>query len=155
MEIMGSSLVKVDVHFIFHVKSSTGVTMDHMDLPRIFDYIGGIIKGMGSVPYAIGGMPDHIHFVAPLPKTIAIADFVRAIKAESSKWIKKLGPTYSCFAWQDGYGAFSVSPTNLPNVVRYIGNQAVHHTTKSFEDEYKMFLDAYGVLYEERYVFSD
>ena len=121
---MGSSLVKVDVHFIFHVKSSTGVTMDHVDLPRIFDYIGGIIKGMGSVPYAIGGMPDHIHILSSISATMSLADFVRIIKTNSSKWIKSLDVSYGRFAWQDGYGAFSVSPSILSQTIEAISKLA-------------------------------
>ncbi len=81
---MASSLVKIDIHLVFHVKS-TGIPMRKEDLPRIFQYIGGVIKGMDGIPIVVGGIEDHIHILASLPKTMALTDFVRNIKANSSK----------------------------------------------------------------------
>ena len=114
---MASSLVKIDIHLVFHVKS-TGVTMQKNDLPRIFQYMGGIIRGLNAIPIEIGGMPDHIHILTSLPKSMALTDFVKDIKANSSKWIKQIDPVYARFAWQDGYGAFSVSPSGAPGFFR-------------------------------------
>jgi len=113
---MASTLVKIDIHLIFHVKS-TGVKMRTEDLGRIFAYIGGIIKGIGGLPIEIGGMTDHVHILTSLPKTVSLADFVRAVKADSSKWMKQLAPCYAAFAWQEGYGAFSVSPSLIDKTV--------------------------------------
>ena len=96
---MASTLVKIDIHLIFHVKS-TGVKMRTEDLGRIFTYIGGIIKGIGGLPIEIGGMTDHVHILTSLPKTVSLADFVRAVKADSSKWMKQFDPCYAAFAWQ-------------------------------------------------------
>ncbi len=107
---------------MFHVKSSS-ITMRDEDLPRIFSYIAGIAKGIGSTPFIVGGVNDHVHVLSSLPKTMSIVDFVRTIKTESSKWIKTLDSSYAPFAWQDGYGAFSVSPSVLPKTVEYIKNQ--------------------------------
>ncbi|MBQ7141772.1 MAG: transposase [Bacteroidaceae bacterium] len=84
---MASTLVKIDIHLIFHTKN-TGITMRNDDLERIFAYIGGIIRNLGSIAIEVGGMPDHVHILTSLPKTMTLADFVRTIKAESSKWIK-------------------------------------------------------------------
>ncbi|MBR4221374.1 MAG: transposase, partial [Victivallales bacterium] len=105
---MASSLIKIYVHGIFHVKS-TSVQMDREDLPRIFEYIGGILKGIGAIPITVGGISDHIHLLSSLPSTMSIADMMRIVKAKSSKWIKSLSSAYAAFAWQDGYAAFSVS----------------------------------------------
>ena len=124
------------------------------DLPRVFAYIGGIVKGLGGLSICVGGMPDHVHILCGLPKTMALSDFVRGVKADSSKWLKQLGG-YDEFAWQEGYGAFSVSPSLLDKTMSYIASQMEHHKKRSFEEEYKLFLQAYGISYDERFVFSD
>ena len=151
---MASTLVKVDIHLMFHVKS-TGVTMREEDLPRIFQYIGGVAKGAGGLPLMVGGMPDHVHVLSSLPKTMSLADFARTIKAESSKWMKLLDPSYARFAWQDGYGAFSVSASVLPKTAEYIQKQAEHHKRRSFDEEYRALLVASGVEFDERFAFGD
>lgn len=129
--------------------------MRENDLPRIFQYIGGIIREMNAIPMEIGGMKDHVHIFMSLPKTVALTDFVRDIKANSSRWIKQIDHYYAPFAWQDGYGAFSVSPSLSEKTVNYIRNQKEHHRKRSFREEYKLFLDAYGIDYDEKYAFSD
>ena len=151
---MTNSFVKIYMHVIFHVKSKKYV-MHTGDLQRIHAYIGGILKGLGSAPLAIGGTQDHIHILTPLPKSLPISDFVRIIKSESSKWIKTLDRSYSLFAWQDGYAAFSVSQSIIGVTENYIRNQEEHHLKHSFEDEYKAFLQAYDIQYDEKYLFSE
>lgn len=125
------------------------------DLGRIHAYLGGIIKGMGSNPIQIGGVENHVHILATLPKTMALSDYVRTIKAESSHWIKGLGEWYRMFSWQEGYGAFSVSSSVVPATVSYICGQEEHHRKETFAEEYKRFLDAYNMDYDERYIESD
>ena len=151
---MASSLVKIDVHLIFHVKS-TSVCLRNEDLPRVFAYIGGIIRTIGGVPIIVGGTSDHIHILSSLPATLSLADFVRIIKTNSSKWIKSLDVSYGRFAWQDGYGAFSVSPSILSQTIDYIKKQQEHHRKITFEEEYRAFLDAYHIEYDSRYYLSD
>jgi REP element-mobilizing transposase RayT len=151
---MASSLVKIDIHLIFHIKS-TSVTMRHEDLPDIFSYMAGIIKGIGGASFTVGGTEDHIHILSSLPKNVSIADFVRTIKSESSKWMKTIDASYANFAWQDGYGAFSVSPSILDKTKAYIQEQKKHHERRTFRDEYRAFLVASGVSFDERYVFED
>ena len=151
---MASTLVKIDVHLIFHIKSAN-TRMREEDLPRIFAYIGGVIKGIEGLPIVVGGMPDHVHILTSLPKTKSLADFVQAVKADSSKWMKRMDSYYEKFAWQDGYGAFSVSPSLLDKTVSYIRGQANHHQKRSVQEEYKLFLEAYGIQYDERYAFGD
>ena len=99
--------------------------------------------------------PDHIHILASLPKNMCVSEFVKTIKVNSSKWMKTINHYYTRFAWQLGFGAFSVSPSILDNTIRYIKNQAEHHRVKTFQEEYKMILDAYGIEYDERYIFAD
>ncbi|MBO7576643.1 MAG: transposase, partial [Bacteroidales bacterium] len=107
---MASSLVKIDIHLIFHTKSH-GIKMRENDLGRIHAYMGGIINNLGGIPIIVGGIEDHVHILTSLPKTMALTDFVRIHKADSSKWMKQLECHYSNFSWQEGYGAFSVSPS--------------------------------------------
>lgn len=151
---MATTLVKIDIHLIFHVRS-TGVRMREEDLERIFAYIGGIIRGLGGIPIEVGGMPDHVHIFTSLPKTLALSDFVRAVKADSSKWLKSVSAHYDGFSWQEGYGAFSVSPSLSEKTIQYIRSQASHHKKRTFQDEYRLFLEAYGIDYDERFAFSD
>lgn len=151
---MASTLVKIDVHIIFRVKS-TGIKMKTEDLGRIFTYIGGTIKKLGGQPLEVGGITDHVHILTSLPKNVALADFVRSVKANSSRWMKQLDTAYETFAWQEGYGAFSVSPTLLEKTADYIRSQAEHHRKHTFQEEYKQFLEAYGIDYDEQFAFCD
>lgn len=151
---MGSSLVKITVHLIFHVKTtSTFVATE--DLNRLFEYICGIIRGLDSVPIQVGGVNDHVHIFCTLPKTLSVSEFIKTIKSESSRWIKTIGDKYHTFSWQSGYGAFSVSPSLIKKTINYIQNQEEHHRVKTFHEEYKLFLDTYGIDYDERYTFND
>ena len=151
---MANSMIKIDVHLIFHIKT-TSVPMNPVDLPQIFTYIGGVLKEFGSIPFIVGGISDHVHILATLPTCMTISELARTAKANSSRWIKTLSPAYSTFAWQTGYGAFSVSPSLLDKTILYIKNQERHHRTKSFQDEYKAFLEAYKIPYDEKYLFND
>ena len=148
---MANTYVNNIVHIVFHTKSKcTPLLID--DLERIHQYLGGIVKGIGGVLIEIGGTADHVHLLTSLPKTKSLSDFVRILKSESSRWIKQLSPYYGGFSWQDGYGAFSVSASVVPRVVKYIRNQEEHHRVKTFIEEYKSFLEAYGIEYDDRYL---
>ena len=152
--IMANTYTQLYTHIVFHTKS-TGIVMREEDLSRVFQYIGGAIRSEGGIPFAVGGIADHIHILTTLPKTISLADFMRSIKANTSKWLRRLDSYYESFRWQDGYGAFSVSPSVLDRTKKYILTQAEHHNTKTYRDEYKMILDSYGIEYDERYAFDD
>jgi REP element-mobilizing transposase RayT len=148
---MANSYVKNDVHIIFHVKSAS-VKIRKEDFQPVVQYIGGTIKGIGGTPFIIGGTGDHIHILTSVPPTRTLSVFVQNIKAESSRWIKTLDVHYRHFAWQEGYGAFSVSPSLIEKTVTYIQGQEEHHRKHTFQEEYKAFLDAYGIEYDERYM---
>lgn len=141
---MPNSLVKINIHLIFHTKSE-GVTVATDDLPRLFDYIGGIIRATGGISFKVGGMPDHVHVLMSIPPTVALADYVRNLKAKSSRWLKTVSPQYAGFSWQEGYGAFSVSPTLIDKTIAYISNQAEHHRKRTFREEVLAFVEAYKV----------
>ncbi|MCR4559926.1 MAG: transposase [Bacteroidales bacterium] len=151
---MADTLTKIYVHLVFHTKKGKPVIQE-IDLPEMFAYIGGLIKSADSIPLEVGGIRDHIHALFVLPKTMTLADFARHIKANSSKWIKSKGDYYKNFAWQDGYGAFSVSASVIDKTREYIRNQAQHHEIVSYQTEYKNFLSAYHISYNEKYIFED
>ena len=120
--------------------------MKDEDLSRIFQYIGGIAREVSGHMYKVGGMPDHIHLLTPLPITSSLSDFVRIIKTNSSKWIKGISEEYKRFAWQEGYGAFSVSESNKQAVIQYIEKQQEHHKIRTAEEEFIMFLEKNGYV---------
>ena len=151
---MANTYLKLYVHCIFHVKT-TSVAVQKQDLNRLFAYIATTARNIGADYVEVGGMRDHIHILTVLPKTISISEFVKTLKAESSRWIKTLAPMYMNFSWQSGYGAFSVSPSLKDKTVSYIKNQEKHHTKRTFQEEYKLFLQEYEIEYEERYAFCD
>ena len=96
-----------------------------------------------------------MHILTSLPKALSLVDFVRIIKSDSSKWMKSIDPHYAAFVWQEGYGAFSVSSSLVDKTVAYIRGQAEHHRKRTFREEYKLFLEAYGIEYDERFAFDD
>ena len=148
---MANTYTKLNIHIVFHVKS-TGITIRKEDLGMVFSYIGGIIKNLGGYPVTIGGITNHVHILAAMPKTVSVSEFVQKIKANSSKWIKIMDEYYETFAWQEGYGAFCVSPSLLKKTIRYIETQEEHHHAESTLDEYKSLLKTNEIDYDERYL---
>ena len=151
---MAQSLAQVYIHLVFHTKYNS-VTIREEDLPALFAYVDGIIVNKKSMVIQIGGVPNHIHILCTLPRTVSMADFVEDIKKCSSKWIKTLNPYYSQFAWQGGYGIFSVSASAVEKVKRYVMNQKEHHRKKTFREEYEAFLQAYNIVYNPEFVFRE
>jgi REP element-mobilizing transposase RayT len=148
---MANSYIDITLHITFHVKT-TDCTVCRDTLPRLFQYIGGIVRELKGKPIMVGGEPDHIHLLVSIPSTVTVADFVMNVKKNSSKWLKTVDSAYRAFAWQDGYGAFSVSHSVIPKTIKYIANQEEHHKRVSMRDEYRSFLEANGIEYDERYI---
>jgi len=119
--------------------------------PRMWAYVAGTCQKLGILVHAVGGMDDHIHFLIQVPPSLAVANAVLAIKSNSSKWANEEGCK---FAWQQGYGAFSVSSSNVPMVVRYIQNQKVHHRKMSFDAEFLALLKKHGMEFDSKFVFG-
>ena len=115
-------------------------------------YIGGILRQLHAVPIAIGGTSDHVHMMARIPADLALADCLRVVKTNSSRWIKERWPERRLFWWQGGYGAFSVSESNRGAVIQYIQDQEQHHRRISFQDEFLALLKRHGVEFDERYM---
>ena len=121
---------------------------------ELYKYIAGIVKNHGQKLIVIGGVADHVHILLGIKPNIALSDLVREIKANSSRFINEKRLTKRKFNWQEGFGAFSYSISQLDNVIRYIQNQETHHAAKSFRDEYTDFLRRFKVDYDERYLFE-
>ena len=146
---MPQSLANVMVHTIFSTKNREPIIRDEV-ANQLYAYIIGILANIESPSIQIGGMSDHLHVFFPLGRTNSLSEVMEDVKRSSSKWMKEQG--VSNFAWQAGYGAFSVSESQRDTVVRYIRNQPEHHRKLSFQQEYVRFLKKYKVNYDERYV---
>src|SRR5579859_657621 len=122
--------------------------------PRIHDYLGGIIRGEKGALLEIGGVADHVHILFGWRTDESIATLVRNLKANSSRWIHETFPALRDFAWQEGYGIFSVSQSQVPAVQNYIQRQEQHHQIKTFREELLAFLRTHNIKFEEKYVFD-
>jgi putative transposase len=144
-------------NLLYHVVFSTKERRPLITPPlrdELYAYLGGIIRGERGVLLEVGGMPDHIHLAARFHQDAAVATMVRLIKANSSKWINQRRTGAGRFRWQRGYGAFSVSESQLARVRRYIGDQASHHRKTTFQEEYIALLKRHRIDYDERYVWD-
>ena len=121
--------------------------------PELHAYLGGIVRELGGTPIIINGTSDHVHALIKLPPVIAVADAVRVVKTNSSKWVHEQQKR-RMFGWQSGYSAFSVSESGAPRVRAYIEAQEEHHRKKTFAEEYLEFLQKHRVAYDPRYVFE-
>lgn len=149
---MPQSLVFLPVHFVFSTKGREPWIRDEW-AARLYEYVGGIAHAEKRQLLAAGGMPDHVHLLVSVGRTIAVADLMRLIKANSSKWIHD---TFSGqpFAWQNGYGAFAVGHDRIDVVRAYIVRQAEHHAVRSYQEEYRTLLREFGLEWDERYVWD-
>ena len=148
---MPQSFVSLPVHLVFSTKHREPLLQDEPRV-RLFEYMGGTLRSQQSKLLAAGGMPDHVHLLVSLNKQVALADLLRHSKSSSSKWLHDTFSEMRGFAWQSGYGAFAVSHSNLPEVKRYIANQAEHHFARSFQEEFIALLTKHEIEYDERYL---
>jgi len=152
-QVMGQSLSKVYMHIIFSTKKHYPFIDDSIE-NALFEYIGGICKNLHCNPIRVGVFKDHVHILCLLSKQITQIKILEEIKKCSSKWIKSKGSAYSNFYWQDGYGIFSVNPSQLKVVSDYIKSQRSHHAKQSFKDELRIFLSKYNIDFDERYIWD-
>jgi REP element-mobilizing transposase RayT len=150
---MPQSFAAVYVHIVFSTKHRTpAIRSDWSE--RLYQYIGGIVANGRGELLAVGGMPDHVHLLVSLGRDWSLANLLREAKAGSSKWVHDHFPNDVEFSWQNGYGAFSVSKSNLPAVKQYIADQEKHHLTMSFQDELRELLRRHGIEWDERYIWD-
>jgi putative transposase len=151
---MPQSLAKILVHTVFSTKERRPFLHELRLRDELHHYLGGILKHLDCQPITVGGVADHVHLLASLSRTIQVAEMVKELKRSSSLWVKEKEPSLRDFAWQSGYGAFSVGFSQLEEVRRYIAAQEDHHQKMSFQDEYRLFLMRYQVAFDERYVWD-
>ena len=151
---MPQSLAQIHLHLVFSTKERRPFLVDLPFRTRVHQYVMATCTNFDCPPITAGGTADHVHILCHLGRTITVADLIRDLKRESSKWIKTELPGARDFHWQLGYGAFSVSPIHVPAVKRYIHTQDEHHRTVTFQDEFRRILEKYGVLWDEKYVWD-
>ena len=150
---MPQSLTKLYAHLVFSTKNRQPF-LDARIQPRVHAYLATIVRQLDSPWVVVGRVADHVHILFDIGKLHAPVEFVERIKRESSKFVKTLGASYKDFYWQRGYGMFSVGPANRDDAEAYVRNQAEHHRSKSFQEEFRAMLRRYGVEYDEQYVWD-
>ena len=148
---MAQSYSQVILHIIFSTKNREPEISESVR-PKLHAYLATVIKSISSEVYLIGGTADHVHIACNLPRTLNQGDFLKKIKTASSKWMKEQG--IRGFYWQNGYGVFSVSKSQLSQLVEYIKHQKEHHRKKGFKEEYREFLIKYGIQFNEEYLWN-
>ena len=140
-------------HLVFSTKQRMPMISDEL-AAELHPYLGGIVRGEHGEPLAIGGVSDHVHLLVKLKPTVAVSDFLRQLKANSSRWINEEKWKIHKFGWQDGYGAFTVSRSQVERVTEYIRSQKEHHAMQNFQTEYLDLLVKHEVEYDERYLWD-
>ncbi len=150
---MPDTYSQITIHAVFAVKDRGNfITKDWRN--DLHQYISGIITNKGAKSLAVGGWKDHVHILFGMPVIMSIADFMSAVKANSSKWINEQKFIKGKFQWQEGYAAFSYAKSQRNIIINYIANQEEHHRTKTFREEYIKMLDDFEVAYKDKYLFE-
>ena len=148
---MSDSYTNLLYHIVFSTKDRRPlITAGYQ--ARLYDYIGGTVRSVGGISLELNGTEDHIHLLAKLRPDRSLSDVLRDLKANATGWMHDVFPSLKHFSWQRGYGAFTVSQTNVAEVREYITRQKEHHQKVSFRDEFIQFLKANGIEYDERFV---
>jgi len=150
---MAHSYTNLLYHLVFSTKGRRALLTPSVRT-ELFPYLAGAVRGEGGEAIIVGGTANHVHILARLRQDKAIANVLRDIKANSSKWIHKRFSDQRSFSWQQGYGAFSVSASQSNKVRRYIENQETHHRRTTFEDEFIALLKAHGITFDPRFLWD-
>ena len=150
---MPHSYTSIMVHVVFATKDRKP-QLDAALEERLYPYLSGILRGLGGKLFTVNGVEDHIHLLASIKATMSIAETVAKIKGSSSKWVHDTFPDRFRFAWQRGYGAFSVSESQVPRVATYIERQKIHHQKIAFRDEFLRLLKGHGISPDEKYLWT-
>ena len=150
---MANTYTQIHIHAVFSVQNRLSlIRKDWQD--RLYQYIIAIIQNHGHKVLSIGGMPDHIHLLFGFRPTQSLSELMQNVKRNSSEWINKEKLILGKFSWQEGYGAFSYSKSQIPQVIKYIESQEIHHKKRTFIEEYKKILIDFGLEYDERFIFK-
>jgi putative transposase len=150
---MSHSYASLLTHAVFSTKERLPLIAEECR-ERIHAYLGGVARQLKGRALTIGGTADHVHILLSLPPTICVADALRDMKSNTSGWVHETWPARSDFAWQTGYGAFSVSQSSCEAVTEYIRNQEPHHHRMTFQEEFLILLKKHGIEYDERYIWA-
>jgi len=150
---MPQSLSHIILHIVFSTKNRAQM-INPEDAPRLHAYLATVCREHGCHAYRVGGTADHVHVATTLSRTLTVAKLAETAKVSTSTWMKRLGMEHMDFRWQQGYGAFSISPSHLDALLAYIANQESHHHTATFQEEFRHLLGKYGIAYDERYVWD-
>ena len=150
---MSQSLAKIYLHLVFSTKLRAPLIQDAVR-DSLHGYMATVLTNLGCHAVLINSVEDHIHILFELARTVTVSQVVEDVKKSSSKWVKTQPGVDEGFAWQSGYGVFSVSASNVPTVREYVANQREHHRTRSFQDELRALFEKHGVQYDERYVWD-
>ncbi|MGB7924657.1 MAG: IS200/IS605 family transposase [Pyrinomonadaceae bacterium] len=150
---MAHTFTNLLTHIIFSTKDRAPY-IDAEVKRELLAYLGGMVREVNGKAYAINGTADHVHLLVSLPPTIALSDAMKVVKANSSRWVSEKWVTRKAFGWQTGYGAFSVSRSNVSDVLKYIANQEEHHRKITFKEEFVAFLKKHEINYDERYIWE-
>ncbi|VTU02132.1 transposase is200-family protein : Transposase IS200-family protein OS=Rhodopirellula maiorica SM1 GN=RMSM_03164 PE=4 SV=1: Y1_Tnp [Gemmataceae bacterium] len=140
-------------HLVFSTKHRLPTITPEIQ-PRLWDYLGGVVRGLGGTPLRVGGVEDHVHLLVTLRQEPALKDVLRDLKAGSSGWVHDTFPDARDFWWQTGYGAFTVSHSNIGRVTAYIENQATHHQKMSFQDELRGLFRKHNIEFDEEHLWD-
>lgn len=150
---MSRTFTQLFTHIVFSTKGRARLIAPDLK-PELHAYLGGLTRELKGKALVINGMEEHVHLLVSLPPTISLSNTLRFLKSNSSKWVHEKWPERSSFAWQLGYGAFSVNKSNVPEVTDYICNQEDHHRRISYEEEFLALLRKHNIEYDERYVWD-
>lgn len=150
---MPQSLARLPIHLVFSTKNRERIITDSVR-DSLHAYMATVLENLGCHAHLINSVEDHVHILFELARTVAVSQAVEEVKKASYKWIKTQGAELAGFAWQAGYGAFAVSESNVPAVREYIAGQQEHHRLKSFQEEYRAFLQRHRIAFDERYVWD-
>lgn len=150
---MPQSLTNLLVHIIFSTKDRRPLIKQRIE-HQLHSYMAGVLKEFDSPAIIIGGTDNHVHILCSLSKKNPLSKVIEFIKKSSSKWIKTLDAEYNKFYWQNGYGAFSIGSSGKIATMKYIKNQKEHHRKKTFQEEFRIFLNKYQIKYDERYIWD-
>ena len=153
-KLMPQSLAKILVHAVFSTKDRRPFLRDKNLREEMHRYLGGILNQLDCQPVIVGGVEDHVHLLCALSRTCQAAEMVKEVKRGSSLWIKTKSADLHDFAWQSGYGIFSIGFSQIPAVQNYISRQEEHHRNVSFQDEFREFLRRYEIKFDERYIWD-
>jgi len=151
---MPQSLAQVYLHLVWSTKQRQPFLTSRGDREKLHAYVAGTCHNLNCSSLKVGGVEDHMHVLCRLSRTMSIADLVRDLKRASSGWVKTLSRKLKEFDWQNGYGAFSISPSHVEALKTYIRDQEIHHRRESFQDEFRRLLRKYGLEFDERYVWD-